>query len=77
MSLKKDHLKYITKENFESWIDDAFISYASCAGINGHTELGVNGFGEYTVRTREKGYTSSFFYKDIETAIEHYLREII
>jgi hypothetical protein len=66
------HLTEITKENFTSWLNDTFISYASSMGKNGLVELGVDGRGNPVIRTNHKTGKETYYYSNVNKAIEAY-----
>jgi len=68
------HLDGITKESFTNWLsNDAFITYTSSTGKNGFTKLGVDGRGNYAVRTKNKTHS----YKNADLAIKAYGEQLM
>lgn len=71
----KMHLENITIENLMLWrTRNAYSSFASSTGKNGHVDLGVNGNGDYVVRYRITGETKEEeYFSSAEKAIERYI----
>ena len=75
----KLHLENISVESFNAWKrESAFSSYAGCVIKGGMVEIGVDGYGEYSVRkknTKSGGDVISVF-SSAEDAINYYTKLI-
>ncbi len=67
------HLENVTPEILERWREEnAFASFASSTGRNGHVELGIDGTGLYVVKDNGKQIN----YHCPATAIKRYTKLI-
>ena len=64
----KTHLECITVDALLNFRATAFIVMAGSTGNNGHTELGVNGVGQFVV----KAGSDAFAFNNPAVAIEKY-----
>ena len=62
------HLESITVESLMQFRSEAFISMASSSGTKGSFSLGVNGVGQFVVKSK----TETFTFNNPAIAIEKY-----
>lgn len=65
----KQHLESITVENLIEFRSEAFFSMASCSGEK-ILNLGVNGMGQFVVKTKTETFTFDFPHDAIEKYTE-------
>ena len=70
------HLENVTPKLFGEWKQDCFSSFASSHNGYHNVELGVNGFGKYTVRYREGKEYKKEVLPTRKKAIERYIQLI-